>query len=103
MTSKSKTTPKPSAKSKQETMKSGKSKQKTPKTAASKRKQPPKSNGKSNVNDSDKVKSALKRKDSEDESSDVSSREVEDTKGKLSISSKAQGSGAKREKKRQRS
>ncbi|XP_057433643.1 sister chromatid cohesion protein PDS5 homolog C-like [Lotus japonicus] len=96
-------TPTPSAKSKKETLKSGKSKQTTQKTASSKRKLP-KSSGKSDVKDSDKLMSILlKRKDPENESSDVSSREVEDTKGKLSISSKAQGSGAKREKKRQRS
>lgn len=106
-TSKSKdddiSTPKPSVKSKQETTKSGKSKQKTPEAAASKGKAP-KSGGKSNVKGSGKVKSGiLKRKDLESENSDVSTREVEDTKGKTSSSSKAQRGEAKSGKKRQRS
>ncbi|XP_027355812.1 serine/threonine-protein kinase PRP4 homolog isoform X2 [Abrus precatorius] len=94
-------TPKHSAKSKQVTPKNGKSKQETPKTATSKGK-PPKSGGKSDINGTGKVKSGLlKRKDSENENSDVSAREVD--KGKTSSSLKAQGSEAKSGKKRKRS
>ncbi|KAL2346661.1 hypothetical protein Fmac_000661 [Flemingia macrophylla] len=97
-------TPKPSAKSKQETAKIGKSKLETPKTAISKGK-PPKSGGKTNVNGTGKVKSGLiKRKDSENENSDVSAEDVGDVKGKTSGgTSKAQGSEPKSGKKRRRS
>ncbi|RDX67790.1 hypothetical protein CR513_53289, partial [Mucuna pruriens] len=77
-------TPKPSAKSKQETTKGGKSKQETPKTAISKGKAV-KSGGKTDANGTGKVKSGLlKRKESENENSDVSAGEVEDAKGKTS-------------------
>lgn len=95
-------TPKPSAKSKQETAKSGKSKLETPKTAISKGK-PPKSVGKTDVNGTGKVKSGLmKRKDPENDNSDVSA-DVEEVKGKTSGSSKAKGSESKSGKKRRRS
>lgn len=95
--------PEPSVKSELETTKSGKSKQKIPMTAAFDGK-PLKSGGKSVVSSSGKLKSGLlKRKELENEDSDVSEREVEDTKGKTSSSSKVQGSEAKSGKKRQRS
>ncbi|KAJ1396294.1 Armadillo-type fold [Sesbania bispinosa] len=89
--------PKP-AKSKQETPKSGKSKQE--KIASASKTKSTKS-GKSSTNGTGKVKSNLKTKDSENENSDDSTKDVEDTKGKTSGSSKA-GSEAKSGKKRGR-
>ncbi|KAK7352651.1 hypothetical protein VNO80_18076 [Phaseolus coccineus] len=98
-TSMSKTT----SKSKQEIQKSGKSKKTIPKTVISKGKSP-KSGGKTDVNGTGKVKSGLlKRKDFENDNSDVSEGEVEDAKGKTLISSKAQGSEIKSAKKRRKS
>ncbi|WP_162001389.1 hypothetical protein, partial [Escherichia coli] len=82
-------TPKLSGKSKQETPKTAKSKQETSKTAASKAKST-KGGGKSNG--IGKVKfNLLKTKDSDNENSDDSTKEVEDAKGKISSSSKAGG------------
>ncbi|KAG5018575.1 hypothetical protein AAZX31_06G059600 [Glycine max] len=93
---------KPSAKFKHETPKSGKSKQETPKAAISKGK-PVKSGGKTDVNGTSKARSGLlKRKDSENENSDVSAGEREDAKGKSANSSKAKGSELKSGKKRRK-
>jgi len=63
-----------------------------------------KSGGKTDVNGTGKVKSGLlKRKDFENENSDVSEGEVEDVKGKTLTSSKAHGSEVKSGKKRRKS
>ncbi|KAL2318025.1 hypothetical protein Fmac_031901 [Flemingia macrophylla] len=94
--------PKSSAKSKQETSKTGKSKQEASKTASSSKAKSTKSGGKSNTNGTGKVKSnLLKIEDSENEHSENSMKELEDTKGKTSSSSKV-GSEAKSGKKRGR-
>ncbi|KAF7817297.1 Sister chromatid cohesion protein PDS5 like B-B [Senna tora] len=79
-----------------------KSKKETLNTPSSKGK-PPESGEKSNVNGSDKVKSgSSKTKIAENDYSRDSAKQVEDTKGMTSTSSKVKGSAAKSGKKRRR-